>query len=87
MQNRLAYICLPELFSAKERPWMKKSDQWKLQMAAMDVDWLGLGQGLRTGTQSSGLQLFPCKLDHKFKRDYCFAALKRIENSFFFTLD
>ena len=56
-------------------------------MAAMDVDWLGLGQGLRTGTQSSGLQLFPCKLDHKFKRDYCFAASKRIENSFFFTLD
>ena len=69
---------------------MKKSDQWKLQMAAnaaMDVDWLGLGQGVRTGTQSSGLQLLPCKLDHKFKRDYCFAALKRIENSFFFTLD
>ena len=69
---------------------MKNSDQWKLQMAAnaaMDVDWLGLGQGVRTGTQSSGLQLLPCKLDHKFKRDYCFAALKRIENSFFFTLD
>ena len=46
-----------------------------------------VGQGLRTGTQSSGLQLLPGKLDHKFKRDYCFAASKRIENSFFFTLD
>ena len=43
MQNRLAYICLPELFSAKERPWMKKSDQWKLQMAAMDVRLVGIG--------------------------------------------